>query len=119
MAQQFWTTATSGVAFSVAPPIYCLDGMRVAQDLSGQAGAGAVSAASLRAAVCCRMAEITATSLSTADGGAVPDAAAPRFWCDVVATVRASDGGVRAGAFCDPAGVLGGGAACAVVCVVA
>ena len=118
MAQQFWTTATSGVAFSVAPPIYCLDGMRVAQDLSGQPGADAVSAASLWVAVCCRMAEITATSLSTVDGDAVPDAAVPRFWCDVVATVRASVV-VLAGVFCDPAGILAGGAACAVVCVVA
>ena len=118
MAQRFWTTATSGVAFSVAPPIYCLDGMRVAQDLSGQADAGAVSAASPWVAVCCRMAEITATSLSTVDGDTVPDAAPPRFGCDVVATVRAGEG-VLAGAFCDPAGVLGGGAACAVVGVIA
>jgi hypothetical protein len=53
------------------------------------------------------MAEITATSVSTADGGAVLDALAPRFWCDVVGPVRASDG------------VLAGEGACAGMRVVA
>jgi len=115
MAQQFWATATSGVEIPyrrhadrlVLLPIYCLDGKRVAQALSAQACAGAVFAGSLRAAVCCRMAEITATSVSTADGGAVLDAAAPRFGCAVVGPVRASDG------------VLAGEGACAGVRVVA
>jgi hypothetical protein len=72
---------------------YCRDGKRGLQDLSAQPDVPAASAAPLSAPACWRMAEIRATSVSTAAGGGlVLDAAAARFWRGGAASPCASNG---------------------------
>ena len=66
--------------------------------MSAHAAVPAPSAASLRGPVCWRMAEIRATSVSTAaDDGVVLDAPALRFWRGAAGSAWASacDGTVR------------------------